>query len=246
MNGVSARSITSARRCDPRSVHGNHNYTYGSPNGFLDRRDSNISNASVVSDVEMAHDEVFAGPMSESVPSSVTRFAHRCPRSDSVASFTYFQEADESPTGSDDQAIVDDEESITDTSKQTDSSYEYDLEADSLSSKRRKLSRRRSTSAEDPLLSWWGSSRSEISTMQKGFRISQKIYVVSEDLTVVVAGFETRTIGLVLYVLMCILSLGLGYLIFRWLPRWRIRLVGSPKPLKDCEWVVIEVGLTFR
>jgi cation-transporting ATPase 13A3/4/5 len=43
----------------------------------------------------------------------------------------------------------------------------------------------------------------------------------------------------------CFLTLGFGYLLFRWLPRWRIRLVGSPSPLRDCTWVAIEVSLLF-
>ena len=44
----------------------------------------------------MAHDEVFAGPVSESVPTSVTGFASRRERANSTASFTYYDD-EESP-----------------------------------------------------------------------------------------------------------------------------------------------------
>ena len=246
MNRASPRPIARSRRSESRSGHGSNNHTYSNPNGSLYRRNSSASNASGVSVVEMAHDEVFAGPISESVPSSVTGFAHRRPRSDSVASFAYFQESDESPDWSEDQAIMEDEEDNPDVCNKTDPSYEYDLETGSLSSKKRKSSNYSRISAEDPLLLRRGSSKSETSAFQKGFRMSQKTYVISEDLTIVIAGFATKSVGFALYVLVCVLSLGLGYLVFRWLPRWRVRLVGLKMALKDCSWVVIEVSNRAR
>lgn len=75
----------------------------------------------------------------------------------------------------------------------------------------------------------------------KEAKFNQKIYVLTEDLTIVVAGFDTRPLGFILYVSLCTITLGLGFLFFRWLPRWRVHLIGSPKPLRDCTWVVIEV-----
>merc|ERR1719262_1122225 len=53
---------------------------------------------------------MFAGPMGESVPTSVSSFAHRRGRADSTASFTYYQEDDDEPLPpSDESAIQDDE-----------------------------------------------------------------------------------------------------------------------------------------
>ena len=72
--------------------------------------------------------------MSESVPSSVTGFAHRRDRSDSVASFTYFQEDESSPEWSDDQAIIDDDVEDADVPKRSEDDLEYDLESGSISS----------------------------------------------------------------------------------------------------------------
>ncbi len=178
--------------------------------------------------------------MSESVPSSVTGFAHRRSRADSVASFTYFQEDDESPEWSEDQAIIDEEEEDTNFTKQPGGDVEYDLES-GISSQRRKSSGFSKSTAEEPLLHRHDSTRTDASGFGRAARLSQKIYVVSEDLTVVVAGFTTKPVGMILYLTLCVLSLGLGYLILRWLPRWRVRLTASAKPLRECDWVVIEV-----
>ena len=169
----------------------------------------------------------------------MTGFAHRRLRVDSVASFTYFQEDNESPEWSEDQALVDEEEE--DIAYGSREEIEDDLESGTLSSRRRKSSTFSKSTAEEPLLHRDDSNKTDASGFGRGARFSQKIYVVSEDLTVVVAGFRTNSLGLVTYWTFCILSLGLGYLILRWLPRWRVRLTGSPKPLRECDWVAIEV-----
>ncbi len=63
---------------------------------------------------------------------------------------------------------------------------------------------------------------------------------MTEDLTIVIAGFKTSPIGFTIYSLLCFVSLGLGWLLFRWLPRWRVAITGKTTPLKDCDWIVIE------
>lgn len=99
---------------------------------------------------------------------------------------------------------------------------------------------RLSSSAEAPLLNGHG-SRTEPESRQPGETVSQKVYIVTEDLTAVIAGFNTSIYGFAAYLVICILTGGLGYLLFRWLPRWRVRLVGSPTPLDRCQWTAIEV-----
>lgn len=182
--------------------------------------------------------QVFAGPMSESVPSSVASFAHRRSRHDSTASFTYFQEDDESPEWSDEEAV--DEES--DEENGFADHQDEDLEAGSLFSLRKKSSGRSRTSADDPLLARHESFRSDTRGDGLGGSMSQKLYIVTEDLTIVVAGFSTSLPGLALYITLCVLTLGIAHLGFRWLPRWRVRLIGYPSPLRRCSWVVIEVS----
>lgn len=72
--------------------------------------------------------------------------------------------------------------------------------------------------------------------------MSQKIYMSSEDLTIAIAGFRTGHLRSFVYNLLCVLSLGTAYLLLRWLPKWRIRLLGIPTPLCECNWVVVEVS----
>lgn len=170
----------------------------------------------------------------------MTGFAHRRSRADSVASFTYFQENDESPEWSEDQAIIDDEEEDTNFGKQPGEEMEDNLES-GIPSHRRKSSAFSKGTAQEPLLDRRDSTKTDAGGLGRGARSSQKIYVVSEDLTVVVAGFSSKPLGMILYLTFCTMSLGLGYLILRWLPRWRVRLTGSPKPLRECDWVAIEV-----
>ncbi|KAL3425620.1 p-type ATPase [Phlyctema vagabunda] len=205
-------------------------------NGILRRRDSELSTISFMEE-EMAHDEIFAGVMSESVPTSISSFAHRRARADSTASFTYYQEDEDDGTPSEeyDEAIVDDDES--------EAPYEEEDSTDLESGERSEL-RRSSTSASrssvhDRLLRS-DSARTEGSNFARGGRTNQKIYIVTEDLTIVVAGFKNSTFGLAMYIAICVLTFGLGYLLLRWLPRWQVRLVGTPCTLRDCTWVVIE------
>ena len=174
------------------------------------------------------------------MPTSVTSFAHRLPgrqRQDSISSFTYFQEEDELPEWSDEEAVVDDSDDEEDYAN----GQFRDLEAGSIASARRKSSARSEVSADEPLIrhAFAGSRTMDHAA---GGSFSQKLYIMAEDLTMVVAGFSTSLVGYSIYVAICIVTAGLGYLLFRWLPRWRMRLIGRPAPLRNCRWVVIEVS----
>src|ERR1700712_4855725 len=63
----------------------------------LFRQASNMSQTSLVPDdlVEMASEDVFSGPLGESLPTSISSFAHRRRRADSMASFAYYEEEEE-------------------------------------------------------------------------------------------------------------------------------------------------------
>ena len=178
------------------------------------------------------------------MPSSVTGFAHRRQRTESVASFAYFQEEDESPEWSDIQDITGDSENAPSIPEYADFDGNVDLE--SARTSRRKYSAVSRASVEDPLLQRQISAKSDISAYPQEHRKSQKLYIVSEDMTIVIAGFSTSHVGSAVYAILCACSLGLAYLVFRWLPRWKVRLVGISKPLYDCNWVVLEVRLSSR
>lgn len=228
------------------------------------RRGSNVSDASFMADINMADDEMFSGPVSESVPdSTVGFFSRRRSRSDSVTSFTYYDEDQDSAESwtEENETLEDGEESTHEDLNGAAAEYaspNADVEAagrrppqrrtSSGYSRSSKGSRRSHDSAADPLLVRQRSSDSATSGFSGiafGKRTNQKIYIASEDLTIVLAGFRTSLIGYALYLTFCICTVGIGYLLFRWLPRWRIKLVGSASPLKDCQWVVIEVMLRY-
>ena len=117
-----------------------------------------------------------------------------------------------------------------------------DLERGSIDGKRRRSSDRSCYSVDQPLFKRSDSTKSDTRAHDEGGNFSQKLYIVTEDLTIVIAGFTTSMLGFAAYMAICICTLGLAYLLFRWVPRWRTKLIGSPAPLKACSWVVIEVS----
>ena len=181
----------------------------------------------------------FSGPISESVPTSVTSFAYQRPRqrAGSISSFTYFQEDEEAPDWSN-EAVVD----LSDEEGEHPEDRDLDLESGLATPSRRKSSVRLRTSSDQPLLQRHDSARSDTQEHEGGGNFSQKIYLESEDLTMVIAGFSTSLLGNFLYIALCALTLGIAYLVFRWVPRWRIRLTGTPSALRTCTWVVVEVS----
>ncbi|ODH51733.1 hypothetical protein GX48_02200 [Paracoccidioides brasiliensis] len=199
------------------------------------RRSVRSRSASIISDVEMAHEEIYAGPVSESIPSSVASFVPRQSRRDSQHSFTYFHESPEAPERAVTDAVEDEDEELNGYEEE----YEGDVEAPQ-SPTRRSMDSHPRDSFDEPLLHRYNSSKASMRRPQLGQTTCQKIYIATEDLTAVIAGFNTSVSGYITYMAICILSCGLGYLLFRWLPRWRVRLIGTPVPLCQCQWTAVE------
>jgi cation-transporting ATPase 13A3/4/5 len=183
--------------------------------------------------------QVFDGPISESIPSSVASFAHRRNRTGSTVSFTYFQDGEDFEEWSNEDA-VEEESEIDEESVHAIGGTDLESARGSFVSKRLSVSR---DSIEHPLLSRYMSASSYGRDRRSGNRLNQKVYIASEDLTAVFAGFSTSVGGFTLYVALCILTGGFAYLILRWLPRWRVRLIGRPTPIGKCQWVAIEVRM---
>ncbi|KAK2047693.1 ATPase [Colletotrichum somersetense] len=223
--------------------NGHHRAPSTSRNGHapLYRLNSNQSSTSIFEEVEMAHDELFSGPIAESLPTSVSSFSHRRPRADSTTSFTYYQDEPEpSPTSYDEeerQSISDVGDSAFGDEDESDIDIENgDVVNDYMIQHRRSSTHSRS-SVHARLL------RHDSATTNKsmgGDRLSQKIYMLNEDLTIAIAGFRTSRRGFVAYAALCFCTLGLAWLLLRWLPRWQVRLLGKPSPLAECDWVVVE------
>ncbi|KAF2158106.1 hypothetical protein K461DRAFT_251384 [Myriangium duriaei CBS 260.36] len=238
---------------------------YGTPGrrrGFY-RRESNPSEMSFIPDVEMADDEIFSGPTAESVPTATSSFGHRRERADSTTSFAYYEEdrdADEdSGEWTPDEAVIDEEldpEELDGSEHFGDSNGYAPHDSDDLESGRRASIRpslrsrkssggsRKTTSSRGsvnaPLLRRKTSSDSQRSGLDEGSRVSQKVYLATEDMTIVIAGFKTSLVGYAIYLSLCFCTAGLGFLLFRWLPRWRVRLTGAATPLSRADWVVVE------
>lgn len=68
----------------------------------------------------------------------------------------------------------------------------------------------------------------------------QRFYIAEEDLLIGIASYKTSKVRQMVYNLLCIVSFGLLYLLFRWLPKYRVRFVGKKVPLGKAEWVIVE------
>lgn len=200
--------------------------------------------------------------MSESVPTATSTFAYRRSRRDSTASFQFYDDEDQEQDLEEwpdwhEEAILDDQDQLERQSLSDTNGVELHSEDVTLldSQERRRSSRSRKssgvskgsrTSTEAPLLRRHPSDQSRrsedsaYSGFRTGGRVSQKIYILTEDMTIVVAGFRTSALGFAMYLCVCILTAGVGYLVLRWLPKWYVKLVGRNAPLAKCDWVVIE------
>ncbi|KAI8989577.1 P5-type ATPase cation transporter-domain-containing protein [Pilobolus umbonatus] len=68
----------------------------------------------------------------------------------------------------------------------------------------------------------------------------QILLLEEEDVYITIAGYKHNRLNLFLYQLMCVLSLGIVWLLFRWVPTWYVSWVGIKVPLKDAEWLVFK------
>lgn len=216
----------------------------GQRHGFY-RLNSNQSSASVFEDVEMAHDELYSGPMAESLPTSVSAFNHRRGRADSTASFSFYQDEDEP----DEPLMLDGRRMHVGDLDELPFEDDYEDEEDSTDLERNAedndyvLHRRASTQSRGASVHSMLLRRDSGVSAGSGYgsnRHNQKTYMENEDLYVAIAGFQTSYIGHTIYILLCIFTLGIAWLVFRWVPKWHVKLIGKSALLKECDWVVIE------
>jgi cation-transporting P-type ATPase 13A2 len=182
--------------------------------------------------------------MAESLPTSVSAFSHRRARANSMTSFSFYQEEDEvSPIAENEGASTEDLDEVPFVDDSELEEVSTDLEqqtSNSVIPLRRRSSTQSRGSVHSRLLRR-GSGHSAGSGWETD-RTSQTLYMATEDLYIAIAGFSTSPVGMFVYILLCVLSLGTGWLLLRWLPRLHMKLVGRPAPLRNCQWVVLEVG----
>ena len=70
----------------------------------------------------------------------------------------------------------------------------------------------------------------------------QVLLLEEEDVQVYIYGYRYNRLHLFLYRVFSVLSCGILWLMFRWIPRWYISFIGIKVPLKDAEWLVFEVS----
>ncbi|EEB08701.1 P-type ATPase P5 type [Schizosaccharomyces japonicus yFS275] len=71
-------------------------------------------------------------------------------------------------------------------------------------------------------------------------RTYQAVYLIDEDLEIMIAGFKTDKTRLYVYRVLCVLSFGLLYLLFRWMPRWYVKYLGKSEPFASADWLSVE------
>ncbi|KAM3482655.1 hypothetical protein MY5147_000001 [Beauveria neobassiana] len=200
-------------------------------------------------------EELYSGPVAESLPTSVSAFSHRRHRANSTASFTYYEEQpneDAYSQNSDEISHVDDQDqyfrrrsigsdlddldlAIVDDEDSADRHY---IASDDDYLMRRRSSTHSRLSVHTRLLRT-DSAATAGSARQSG-RNSQKVYMANEDLTIAIAGFSTSYWGLSAYILLCVMTGGIAFLVLRWLPRRYVAILGRATTLQSCDWVVIE------
>jgi cation-transporting ATPase 13A3/4/5 len=187
--------------------------------------------------------QAFDGPVAESVPTSAASFSHRRSRAGSTASFRYFQESERPQWAAEDEEAVIDGYDDDIIELPTPFGSDAGAETEDLLPSRARASSEPSRPLHDvPLLHHHSVDRRDSASSSRDGRKTQKLYIPSEDLTIVIAGFSTPRVRIFLFYMICIATCGMAYLLLYWVPRWRIALLGKATPLRDCAWVVIEVS----
>lgn len=76
--------------------------------------------------------------------------------------------------------------------------------------------------------------------LDKSCRSRQQIYLLDEDTLIRITGYCTRRDRVVLYVLLCVLTLGIAGLMSMWFPKWHLRWMYAESQFSDAEFVVVE------
>ncbi|KAN0063742.1 hypothetical protein ACQY0O_003792 [Thecaphora frezii] len=80
----------------------------------------------------------------------------------------------------------------------------------------------------------------ELSYLDKSSKSRQQVYLPEEDTLIRFTGYRTIFVRRVVYVIVSCLTLGIVYLIGRWLPRWRLRWVCREADFEEAEFVMVE------
>ncbi|KAI7905261.1 P5-type ATPase cation transporter-domain-containing protein [Cokeromyces recurvatus] len=79
-----------------------------------------------------------------------------------------------------------------------------------------------------------------LNNIAKDTNDEQLLLLEDEDVEIYIMGYTYNRVHLLLYQLCSLLSLGIVWLIARWVPKWYISWVGVRVPLKEAEWLVFK------
>lgn len=68
----------------------------------------------------------------------------------------------------------------------------------------------------------------------------QRFYLAEEDLVIGIAGYAHCWWKKAVFIAICVATFGMAYVVLRWFPRYRANLMGTPCPLGNADWVVVE------
>ena len=176
-------------------------------------------------------DVIFDGPSASSLPTSITNFAHRGSR-------TSFADEDRPTRFFAEDFDSEAEEVLTELDPEEEDRHSM---GSSRISEASSVAVASTPDVEFPLIRKSTDQRSDGDYNVKG-RITQKVYLADEDMIVIMSGFKIKTYALWTYRLLSVVTLGLFYLLMRWMPRWRLTLLAEPIPLSEAPYVVVEVN----
>ncbi|KAL3228601.1 cation-transporting ATPase [Nakaseomyces bracarensis] len=68
----------------------------------------------------------------------------------------------------------------------------------------------------------------------------QRFYISEEDIVIAIAGYSSSKLKILLYNTICILTLGMFFLLSKWIPSYKVKMIGVKVPLAKADWLVIE------
>ena len=83
-------------------------------------------------------------------------------------------------------------------------------------------------------------AKRELSFLDKSSKSRQQVYLTEEDTLIRFTGYRTLVANQIIYSVVCFLTLGIVYLIGRWLPRFRLNWVCKEVDFESAEFIMIE------
>ncbi|SPO29335.1 related to YPK9 - vacuolar protein with a possible role in sequestering heavy metals [Ustilago trichophora] len=83
-------------------------------------------------------------------------------------------------------------------------------------------------------------AKRELSFLDKSSKSRQQVYLTEEDTFIRFTGYRTLVANQIIYSVICFLTLGIVYLIGRWLPRFRLKWVCKEVDFENAEFIMVE------